>query len=150
MLSKHALGLDPREPSDVSVQYPVHRLAPDADRERIQRVMLSPAGPEPVGEADKVLLVDRIENFNHGALDDLVFQRRNPQRPLPAVRFRDVGTQARLCPVGTKMDAAFKVAQPRLQAVSVGVPGHPIHTGRRVALQPEVSLAQQRRVDVVQ
>ena len=72
MLSKHALGLDPRETSDVSVQYPVHRLAPDADRERIQRVMLSPPGPEPVGEADKVLLVDRIENFNHGTLDDLV------------------------------------------------------------------------------
>ncbi len=72
MLSKHALGLDPREASDVSVQYPVHRLAPDADRERIQRVMLSPPGPEPVGEADKVLLVDRVENFNHGTLDDLV------------------------------------------------------------------------------
>ena len=97
MLSKHALGLDPREASDVSVQYPVHRLAPDAPRERVQRVMLSPSGPEPVGEADKVLLVDRIENFNHGALDDLVFQRRDPQRPLPAVRFWDVSTQARLC-----------------------------------------------------
>jgi hypothetical protein len=48
------------------------------------------------------------------------------------------------------MDTAFEVAQPHLQALSVGVPGHPIHTGRRVALQPEVSLAQQRRVDVVQ
>ena len=43
-----------KKASDVSVQYPVHLLAPDADRERIQRVMLSPAGPEPVGEADKV------------------------------------------------------------------------------------------------
>ena len=78
MLSKHALGLDPREASDVSVQYPVHRLAPDADRERIQRVMLSPSGPEPIREADKVLLVDRIENFNHGALNDLILQRQSP------------------------------------------------------------------------
>jgi hypothetical protein len=26
-------------------------------------------GPEPVGEADEVLIVDRIENLDHGALD---------------------------------------------------------------------------------
>ena len=71
--------------------------------------MLTPSGPEPVGEADKVLLVDRIENLNHGALDNLVFERRDPQRPLPAIRFRNVGTKARLCPVGTK--TAFRRLQ---------------------------------------
>ena len=80
------------EASDVGVQYPVHRLALDANRERVQRVVLSPSRPEPVGEADEVRLVDRIENLHHRALDDLVLQRRDPQRPLPAVRFRDVGT----------------------------------------------------------
>jgi hypothetical protein len=50
----------------------------------------------------------------------------------------------------TEVNAAFEVAQSRLQALSVGVPGHSIHTGRRVPLQPIVRLAQQRRIDVVQ
>jgi hypothetical protein len=81
-----------KKPGDVGVQYPVHRPVPDADCERIQRVVLSPARPEPVGEADKVLLVDRIENLDHSALDDLVLQCRDPQRPLPAVRLWNVGT----------------------------------------------------------
>ena len=138
------------EPLDVGVQYPVHRLALDADRERVQRIMLSPSGPKPVGEAEEVRLVDRIENLDHGALDNLILQRRDPQRPLPAIRFRDVGTKARLCPIGAKMDTAFKVAQMRFQSLSVGVPCHPVHTGRRVPFQPVVRLAQQRCVDVVQ
>ena len=80
------------EPFDVGVQYPVHRLALDAHRERVQRIVLSPSGPEPVGEAEEVRLVDRIENLYHRALDNLVLQRRNAERALPAVRFRDVGT----------------------------------------------------------
>src|ERR1039458_4839317 len=77
MLSKYALGLDPREPFDVGVQYPVHRLALDARRERVQRVVLSPGacpcegrGPEPIGEAEEVRFVDGIENLHHRALDD--------------------------------------------------------------------------------
>jgi hypothetical protein len=48
------------------------------------------------------------------------------------------------------MDAAFEVAQPRLQALPVGIPRHPVHTGRRLALQPAIGLVQQLCVDVVQ
>jgi hypothetical protein len=47
--------------------------------------------------------------------------RRNRQRPLPAITLWNVGMKARLCPVGTAMDMAFKIAQPRLQAFSIGV-----------------------------
>src|SRR5271157_6347099 len=72
------------EAPDVGVQYPVHRLALDADRKRVQRVVLSPSGPEPVGEAEEVRLVDRIENLYHRALDNFVLQRRDAERPLPA------------------------------------------------------------------
>jgi hypothetical protein len=41
------------KPGDVGVQYPVHRPVPNTDRERVQRIVLSPAGPKPIGEADK-------------------------------------------------------------------------------------------------
>src|ERR1700677_4618622 len=98
------------EAPNVGVQYPVHRLALDANRKCVQRIVLSPSRPEPVGEAEEVRLVDRIENLYHRALDNLVFQRRDTERALPSVRFRDVGTQRRLCPVGASVDAAFEVA----------------------------------------
>ena len=75
------------EPLDVSVQYPVHRPVPNPDRKRVQCIVLSPSRSEPVGEANKVLLVDRIENLHHSALDNLVFQRCDPQRPLPTPIF---------------------------------------------------------------
>ena len=43
-------------------------------------------GPETVAEAEEVLLVDRIQHFDHRPLDDLVFQRRDAERPLPPIR----------------------------------------------------------------
>ena len=80
------------ESLDVGVQYPVHRPVLDARRERVQRVVLSPARPEPVGEAEEVRFVDSTENLHHRALDDLIFQRGDAERALPPVRFRNVGT----------------------------------------------------------
>ena len=43
-------------------------------------------GPKSVREAEEVLLVDHIQYLDDGALDDLVFQHRHPQRALPARR----------------------------------------------------------------
>jgi hypothetical protein len=48
------------EPFDVGVQYPVHRPVLDACRERVQRIMLPPSRPEPIGEAEEVRFVDGI------------------------------------------------------------------------------------------
>ena len=61
-----------------------------SSRGRIQRLMLAPPRPETIGEAPKVFLVNLVENADHGLLDNLVFQRRDPQRALPPVSFRDV------------------------------------------------------------
>jgi hypothetical protein len=80
------------EPGDVGVQYPVHRPVLNPGRERVQRIVLSPPGSEPVGEAEEVRFVDGIENLHHRALDDLVFQCGDAERALPPVRFRDGGT----------------------------------------------------------
>ena len=70
---------------DVGVHDPAHVRARNAHSQRIQRLVLAALGSEPVREAQEVRLEDRVEHFHHGALDDLVFQRRNPQRPQAAV-----------------------------------------------------------------
>ena len=78
------------EPGDVGVQYPVHLAPVDPDRQRIQRIMLATPRPEPVAEPEEVLLPDRVQHFDQRALDYLVLQRRNAQRPLSPVRLRDI------------------------------------------------------------
>ena len=42
--------------------------------------------------AEEVRFKDGIENLDHRALDNLVLQRRDAERALPPVRFRNVGT----------------------------------------------------------
>jgi hypothetical protein len=79
------------EPADIGIDDPVHRLALDPHRQGVQRIVLSPSGSKPVREAEEVRLVDGVQNLHHRALDDLVLQRRDAQRPLPAIGFRNVG-----------------------------------------------------------
>ena len=80
-------------------------LLADPDRERVQRIMRAAPGPEPVGEAEEVFLVDRVQHRGHRPLDDLVLQRGDRQRALPAVRLRDVDPPAgvaRYAPLWTR------------------------------------------------
>ena len=78
------------EGPDVGVQDPVHLSQIDPVGERVQRVVLRAPGTEPVGEAEEVRLVDSVQHLHERALDDLVLQRRDAERPLPAVGLRDV------------------------------------------------------------
>jgi hypothetical protein len=73
------------EPTNVSVQHPIHLLPHDPSRERVQRPMRAAPRPKPVGEADEVRLVDRVQHLDHRPLEELVLQRRDPERPLPPV-----------------------------------------------------------------
>jgi hypothetical protein len=66
-------------PTDVGIKHPVHVLAEDTDRERVQRVMLAPPWSEPVRETEKVRLVDGVEHLDDGSLDDFVLQACNAQ-----------------------------------------------------------------------
>jgi len=45
---------------DIRIEHPVHPLPHDAGVESIQRIMLATPRPEPIGETDEVLLVDRF------------------------------------------------------------------------------------------
>src|ERR1700757_3479308 len=49
-------------------------------------------GRKTIREPEKVLFINLCENRYHSLLHDLVFQCRDSQWPLPAIRFRDVDT----------------------------------------------------------
>jgi hypothetical protein len=64
--------------TNVPVENPVHLLPSQAHRQCIQRILLFSPCPEPVGESQKVLFIDLIENRHHGLLNDFILQRGNP------------------------------------------------------------------------
>src|SRR5215475_2952325 len=72
---------------DVCVQYVIHLLLQERIRQRIQRIVLAAPRAKTIGEAQKVFLVDLVEDGDHGLLDNLVFQGRNPQRALSPIFF---------------------------------------------------------------
>jgi hypothetical protein len=78
------------ERADVGIEHPVHPAPAETDPERVQRLMLIAPGSEPVGEAEKVRLIDGVQHRDHRLLDDLVLQRSDAQRTLPAVPFGDI------------------------------------------------------------
>src|SRR5206468_2496822 len=72
-------GRSPFPPPDITT-VPTGRVAPAG---------LPPAGMSAsiaaLGEGEEVGLVDRVQDLDDGALDDLVFERGNTERPLPPV-----------------------------------------------------------------
>src|SRR5512144_1731052 len=67
--------------ADVRIEHPVHPLPLDPDREGVQRIMRAAPRPEPIRETPEVHLVDGVEHLDDRPLNDLVLQRRDPQRP---------------------------------------------------------------------
>jgi hypothetical protein len=49
---------------------------------RVQRIMLATSGPEAIGEAQEVCLVDCLQDEHDCLLDDLVLQAEDAQWPL--------------------------------------------------------------------
>src|SRR6267143_1850810 len=89
----------PEEVPDVGVKNVVHLPVGDPHHQGIQRIMWSAPGTEPVREPEEVFLVDGVQHHDGSALDDLVFQGGDRQRPLPSVRLRYVRPAGRLGPV---------------------------------------------------
>jgi hypothetical protein len=65
---------------------------PELDPARLIWMKFQPKLPQPLPEIfpKAVCFVNLVENADHGLLDNLVFQRRDPQRALPPVSFREV------------------------------------------------------------
>src|SRR6266542_6925094 len=138
------------EVAEIRVEHPVHLLAFDPDHQRVQRIVRPAPGPESVREAEEVRLVDGVQYLDDGALDDLVLQRGNPERPQPPVRLRDVHPPRRLRPVGAPVDTGMQIAKVRFEILPVVLPRHLVHPRRRPRAQPPIGRAQALDADVVQ
>lgn len=68
---------------NVDVDNVIHLPGVDGRRQGVERVVRSPPRPESVAEAEEVFLVDRVQHVGHGALNDLILQRRHRQGRWP-------------------------------------------------------------------
>ena len=106
---------------------------------------------EAVGEGEEVGLVDRVQDLDDGALDDLVFQRGNSERPLPPVRLRDDASKNRPRPVRSPRQPSGELLEILFESLSVVPPRLSVHPCCGVSLQGEVRAPQAVSVvDVVQ
>src|SRR5215469_10595135 len=64
---------------NICVEYEIHLLLQERIRQCIQRLMLATSWAKSIRKAEKIFLVDLIEDRNHGLLDCLVLHSRNPQ-----------------------------------------------------------------------
>src|SRR5215211_9024267 len=86
--------------------------------------------PEPVGAAEKVTLVDRVQHPDHRPLDDLVLQRGDPERPEPAVGLRDVAPARRSRSVRAPVDPSMQIPKLLSEVLPVFPPRHPVNAWR--------------------
>jgi len=68
-------------------------------------------------------------------LDDLVFQRRDPQRTLSTIGFFNVNSFGWLCPEGSAVNATMEIRDAILQVAIVFVPCHLVDADSRFLLE---------------
>ena len=123
------------KPPDVGIEHPVHLPRQQSRIERVQRVVRLAPRPEPVREAQEVSLPDRVHHVRRRALDELVFQRGDAQRPLPPVGLRDVRPLDRLRPIRPALQPSGQVREVRLEGLPVVPPRLSVNPGGSVPLQ---------------
>ena len=137
--------------ANVNIEHPVHFSRKQSRVERVQRLMLASPGSEPVGEPEEIRFVDSVQHLDRCTLDDLIFQRRYSERPLPPVGLRYIHPTHRLGSVRSSLQPMGEILEIVLEGLAVVPPRLSIDTGRGFLLQAEVSPAQRVRVvDVVQ
>jgi hypothetical protein len=109
--------------------------------------MWTAPGAEPVRKPEKVRLIDPVQHFHHSALDNLVLQRRYPQRPLTTIGFGDVGSSHRLGSIRPAFQPPSEILEVFFQVLSVVPPRLTVHTRRCIALEAEVALPEM--IDVI-
>ena len=128
---------------NVRIKNVVHLLPRERIRERVQRLMLAASRSKAIRKAQKVFLVNRVEDGDHGLLDDLILQRRDPQRTLPPVAFRDIHPSRWLRSKCSTVDPAVQIDQSTLQPGLILLPRHAVHSRCRFPLQRVKAFPQQ-------
>src|SRR5215472_11754545 len=87
---------------------------------------------------------------HHGLLNNLVLQRRDPERPLPAIRFRNVHPSRWLRSISAAVDPAVQIGEPIFQPGLVLVPCDAVHSRRSLTLQSVKAVPEQRDRQMVE
>src|SRR5260370_25654847 len=90
--------------------------------------MLAAPRAKPIREAEKVFLVNLVEDGSHGLLDKLVFQGRNPQWALPSICFLYVHSSRSLRTIRSTMNSAMQFDQSIFHSDFIFLPCSPVHS----------------------
>src|SRR6266851_5923321 len=105
--------------------------------------MLAAPRAKPIREAEKVFLVNLVEDGGHGLLDKLVFQGRNPQRALPSICFLYVHSSRWLRTIRSTMNSAMEIEQSIFNSDFIFLPCDPVHSGCGFSLERVKAFPQQ-------
>jgi hypothetical protein len=136
-----------KEATNVRIEHPVDRARFDSHRHRVQCIMRAAARSKSVGKTPKVPLVDGVQDLHRRPLDDLIFQRRDADGPLTAIRLRDVDPRHGARMVRSPLEPVGQLPQVCLQVVSISRPWLTIDPRGRVPVEAVVRLPQ--AIDVV-
>src|SRR5215467_13967012 len=105
--------------------------------------MLAAPRPEAIRESPKVPLVNLIKDGDHGLLNHLVLQCRDPERPLPAIRFRNIHPSRRLRSISAAVDPAVQISEPTFQPSLILPPSDAVHSWCGLTLQGVKAIPEQ-------
>src|SRR4029450_12981057 len=116
------------EASEVRVKNIVHLCAVDSGDECVQRIVLAALGPEPVREAEEVVLVDRVQHRASRLLDEsLSSSAAIASGALPTISLRYVMSPRRQSPICSPMDPGVQVLDLAIEVCLVVLPCHALH-----------------------
>src|SRR5207245_1721536 len=136
-----------KEGGDVRLQYPLDLAPVDRSVQGTKGVMGLALRPEAVRAVQELLLVDGFQYLAHRVLDDLIFDRRDPNRPRLARFLGDVHTPDRLMPPLLGPQPRVQVRQPEPQVLPIFLLRDSIHTHRRAPAEPVVGPLHARHID---
>src|ERR1035437_140151 len=108
-----------KEATVIGIQNPAHFPSLDADHKRVQSIMLAAPRPESIRKSEEIFLVDRIQHRDHRSLEKFILQRRDTQRPLSPIGFRDIPTPTGQCTVRAPMNPSMEIPKIALQFLLV-------------------------------
>ena len=115
---------------DVAIERPVDAPPADPERQCIQRLMLIALRSEPVAEPQELRLVDRRQDRHHCCLDDLIFQSGDAERPLSAIRLRNISPARWQRSIRSCLDARVETREVLLEPFRVFGPCHLVDAWR--------------------
>src|SRR2546425_6808759 len=102
--------------------------------------MRAPPWPKAIRKIEKVHLVDLVQYCHRGPLDDLVFQRRHPDRALATIRLRYINPLNWARSICTPGQPSGEVLEISLQVLPILPPGYSVHSRGGLPLKAVIRL----------